>query len=62
MGYAVATMGWDPFTCPACAPPAPGAPPAAPEAGDYQLLNDVLFLPLYSRDAQGRVIKVRPGR
>jgi hypothetical protein len=61
MGYAVAASGWDPFTCPACAPPAPGAPPAAPEAGDYQLLNDVLFLPLYSRDAQGRVIEVRPG-
>jgi len=62
IGYSVASSGWDLFTCPDCAPPGPGAPPAIADSGDLRLLDDVLLLPIYTRDAQGRVIEVRSDR
>ena len=62
MGYTVAVSGWDAFTCPACAPPAPGVAAVEAHTGGVLLMNDVLSLPLYSRDASGRVIEVRPGK
>jgi len=61
MGYGVASSGWDTWTCPFCSPPAGGAPRAATEDGGFQFVNDVLFLPLYTRDASGQVVEVRPG-
>ncbi len=62
MGYTMATSGWDSFACPFCAPPALGAAAVDATAGGLQLINDVWLGPMYSRDAQGRVIEVRPDR
>jgi hypothetical protein len=61
MGYTVATSGWDSFTCPFCAPPAPGVAAVDTRAGGFELVDDVLRLPLFTRDASGRVIQVRQG-
>jgi len=61
MGYTVAASGWDSFTCGACAPAA-GVAAAEVHTGGVLLVNDVLSLPLYSRDASGRVVEVRPGK
>lgn len=62
MGYTVAATGWDAFTCPSCSPPAPGVAAADTHAGGFELVNDILRLPLYSRDVNGRVIEVRRGK
>jgi hypothetical protein len=62
MGYTMATSGWDAFACPFCAPPALGAAAVDATAGGLQLINDVWLGPIYSRDAEGRVIEVVPDR
>jgi hypothetical protein len=63
MSYTVATSGWDPWGCPApCLSRAGGATPAALQGEKRQLINDVIFGPIYSRDRDGRVILVQPGR
>jgi hypothetical protein len=62
MGYTVVNTGWDPYTCPNCTTaPAGAATGAATEDGGFQLINDVLDLPIYTRDASGQVIELRPG-
>ena len=61
MGYAVATSGWDSFTCPNCTPPAPGVAAVDARAGGFELIDDVLRLPVFTRDANGQVIEVRHG-
>jgi hypothetical protein len=61
LGYGVATSGWDEFSCPNCAPPAPGAAAIDAFAGKLPFGNDVLPLPVFSRDDAGRVIEVQPG-
>jgi len=62
MGYTVAASGWDTWSCPACAPPAPGLRAANAFVGGRQLINDVWLGPMYSRNEQGEIILVRPDR
>lgn len=62
LGYTVAASGWDPWTCPACAPPAAGARVTDVLVGGRQLVNDVWLGPIYSRDESGQIVLVRPDR
>ncbi len=61
LGYTVVDSGWDAFSCPACTPPAQGIAPVDPYAGGLELVNDVLQLSIYTRDQNGRLIRVQAG-
>jgi hypothetical protein len=61
LGYGVATSGWDAFTCPGCTPPEPGAAAVDALADGVPLGDDVLPIPVFSRDDAGRVVEVQPG-
>jgi hypothetical protein len=60
MGYTVAASGWDTWSCPFCAPPAPGAPTAITAGGGRQLLNDIWLGPIYAIDEAGQISLARP--
>jgi hypothetical protein len=63
MSYTVAMSGWDPWSCPgACLSRSSGPLPAGLQVAKRQLVNDVILRPVYSRDRDGRVIVVQPGR
>jgi hypothetical protein len=60
MGYAVATTGWDTWTCPGCTPPAGDSPMAA--ITRQQLMEDIWWGPLFGVEEDGQITLVRPDR
>ncbi len=62
MGYTVATSGWDSWSCVLCAPPALGSPTPGFQAGQIELVNDVLPGPVYTRNEQGELVVFRRDR